>query len=134
MTSTRFATNGYRTVKQDLNSDKGLESQAFELVNGKFFSLDPNAVNYQPRRFEALMANQALWKILFLDLARTENPLPLALKSNLMGLFEFIQSHTQAVMQGDANHQVLVDINSNIVKGLRGRALATGSAPNLEVA
>ena len=48
------------------------------------------------------------------------NLLPLPLRATLVSLAEFVRKHSLAVLGGRASVAPLIDINTSIMKGLRG--------------
>ena len=63
--------------------------------------------------------NRRLWTILAADVSLPENPLPAPLRARLFYLAEFTQAHSRKVLLGQARADILVDINTAIMKGLR---------------
>jgi flagellar protein FlaF len=72
----------------------------------------------------AVTDNQRLWGALAEDLMNEGNALPDALRANLISLAEFVRKHTMAVLGGRAGVAPLIDINTMIMKGLRGEVEA----------
>ena len=68
----------------------------------------------------ALDANLRLWTTLGADVAGPGNALPQALRAQLFYLYEFTAEHSRAVLEGRASVEVLVDINTAVMRGLRG--------------
>ena len=75
-----------------------------------------------PLLAQAVADNQLLWGTLAEDLMGDGNRLPLELRANLISLAEFVRRHSMAVLGGRASAAALVDINTAIMKGLRGNA------------
>ncbi|SEG12659.1 flagellar biosynthesis regulator FlaF [Bosea lathyri] len=72
---------------------------------------------------EALTYNRKLWTLLVSAIIAEDNPLPVGIKQNILGLANFIFNHTFRVA-ADPRPQalaVLVSINRDIAAGLRGR-------------
>ncbi len=74
---------------------------------------------------EALHENRRLWVELAIDLANPDNALPQQLRVQLLGLAQFTITHTAAVLEGRASAEVLVDINTAVLRGLSGKADVT---------
>lgn len=74
-----------------------------------------------PALAAALTDNRRLWTELALDLASDGNALPTPLRAQLLGLAQFSLSHTEAVLRGEDEAEVLVDINLAIMRGLKGQ-------------
>jgi flagellar biosynthesis activator protein FlaF len=68
----------------------------------------------------ALHDNQRLWSTFAADVADDDNGLPQALRARLFYLFEFTVTHTRSILDGQASVDVLVDINTAVMRGLRG--------------
>ena len=73
-----------------------------------------------PGLVRALADNQQLWSTLAADVASPGNALPAALRARLFYLYEFTNQHTRAVMDDRASVDVLTDINTAVMRGLRG--------------
>ena len=67
------------------------------------------------------MDNYFLWSELAADLASPGNELPEQLKGQLLSLAMFSIRHGNRVLAGHGDVSALIDINLNIMKGLRGR-------------
>ena len=72
---------------------------------------------------EALTYNRKLWTLLVSAVIKEENPLPVEIKRNILGLANFIFNHTFRVAAAPAAAKlgVLVNITRDIAAGLRGR-------------
>jgi flagellar biosynthesis activator protein FlaF len=72
----------------------------------------------------ALHDNRSLWTVLASDVAEPGNGLPQTLRARLFYLAEFTRRHTSAVLAGKANADILIDINTAVMRGLRGEGAA----------
>jgi len=77
-----------------------------------------------PALATAVDRNLRLWARLAADVAGAENGLPPELKSRLFYLYEFTANHSRAVLERGLSPGVLVDINTAVMRGLRGEAAA----------
>lgn len=68
----------------------------------------------------ALHENLRLWRTLAADVADPGNSLPPALRARLFYLYQFTDQHSRKVLDGSAEAGVLVDINTAVMRGLRG--------------
>ncbi len=68
----------------------------------------------------ALSNNSQLWATLAADVAGSENGLPKKLRAQLFYLYEFTAKHTSKILSKDASVEVLIDINTAVMRGLRG--------------
>lgn len=71
---------------------------------------------------EALRNNQIVWSILQSELIKSDNPLPVEIRNNLLNLSVFIDKRILEVMAhpDPEKIKILVDINLNLAAGLRG--------------
>lgn len=68
----------------------------------------------------ALHDNGRMWRTLAVDVADVGNALPSPLRAQLFYLYEFTTDHSRKVLDGTASAEVLVDINTAVMRGLRG--------------
>lgn len=78
-----------------------------------------------PAFIAALCDNEILWSTLAADVAGTGNGLPPALRARLFYLYRFTAEHSRRIRDGNGSAEVLVDINTAVLRGLRG----DGGAP-----
>lgn len=69
---------------------------------------------------QALHDNGRMWNIFAADVASQANKLPAELKARLIYLAEFTQIHTRKVLAGEATVDALLDVNTAVMRGLRG--------------
>lgn len=74
---------------------------------------------------KALDENLRLWSTLAADVADPGNGLPAALRARLFYIYQFTEKHSRDVLNKDANVEVLAEINTAVMRGLRGEASAT---------
>ena len=70
----------------------------------------------------ALTDNQRLWSTLAADVAEPANGLPAALRAQLFYLYQFTVEHSRTVLNDTGSIEVLIDINTAVMRGLRGEA------------
>ena len=78
-----------------------------------------------PGLAQAVADNQRLWSTLAADVSLSDNKLPPALRARLFYLYEFTVRHSKAVLDARGSVDVLTDINTAVMRGLRGE----GGAP-----
>lgn len=74
---------------------------------------------------QALYDNGMLWRTLAVDVAEPGNALPAPLRARLFYLYEFTRAHSQKVLDGEGSAEVLIDINTAVMRGLRGTSGAS---------
>ena len=120
MSQKNNALRGYGQVKRQTASDKNIELQLFSSITARLIKEKASASEpLTPQFAQALVDNAKLWNIIFLDLTHADNKLPLSLKVSLIELSEFTQFHTQQVLRRQANAEALIDVNKNIMAGLK---------------
>ncbi len=72
-----------------------------------------------PALVTALHDNRDLWNLLASDVAGDGNGLPKPLRVQLQGLATFTTQHTSKILAGDGSEDVLVEINTAVMRGLR---------------
>lgn len=72
---------------------------------------------------EALNYNRKLWTLLVSAIIKEDNPLPVEIKRNILGLANFIFNQTFKISAAPSSGglTVLIGINRDIAAGLRGR-------------
>jgi flagellar protein FlaF len=78
-----------------------------------------------PKLAVALTENLQLWSVLAADVAEAGNGLPAQLRAQLFYLYEFTANHTRSVLDNRGSVEVLVDINTAVMRGLRGEGGGT---------
>ncbi len=69
----------------------------------------------------ALHENLRLWTIIATDVTSPGNGLPVQLRGQLADLSKFTRTHTQQVLRREADAAVLIEINTAVMRGLRGQ-------------
>ena len=82
------------------------------------------------RLYAALKYNQRIWTVFQAELEKPENPLPEALKIDLLRLSLFIDRRTLEILAEPKPEKltILIEINRNIAAGLRSRPLSEKAA------
>lgn len=73
----------------------------------------------------ALHDNTAMWRTLASDVAEPTNGLPKALRARLFYLYEFTVQHSRKILDDQGSAEVLLDINTAVMRGLRGEGSNT---------
>ena len=112
----------FRTPQLGGATPRETEILAFGLCNERLTKADtPHA------RIEALHKTHELWSLLVKDLQLPGNALPQDLKDRLTALGFWAMSYSTRAMPGDLPVQPLIDINRNMIEGLREQAVAAAA-------
>jgi flagellar protein FlaF len=122
MTAQAFnARSVYGNTGRAIGSDRDVEVKVFQTAisnlkpfTGPDFKLNSEAAH-------ALSENLRLWDILTVDLINPDNDIADGLSNQLIELGRFVRAHTHALYNGRGSVDVLVDINTAILKGLLGQ-------------
>jgi len=112
--------NAYQAATRAMGTPRDIEYGVFRRVTG-----DISHAMREERPFSDLAAalheNMRLWTAITADLAGEGNALPQRLRAQLIGLAQFTRTHTNAVLRREADAAVLVEINTAVMRGLRGQ-------------
>lgn len=120
MTMASQAHTAYTTVQKKVETPRGLEYQVFSRITGRMTAALRKGLQGFPALVATLHENQMLWDAISLDVAHSDNAYPDDLKGRLFYLGEFTRHHTRLIFNGEADAQALIDINTSIMKGLKG--------------
>ena len=114
------STTGYGAATRALGTERDVEYGVFGQVTGQLTRAMRADAPFAELA-QALHANTRLWTVLATDLAHPENTLPESLRARLIGLAIFARRHTAKVLAGEDSAEVLVEINTTVMRGLRGQ-------------
>lgn len=110
--------NTYHKSQQKMETPRQVEYRAFVLATRQL--MEAARGSDTKKICEAAQFNRELWTVLQADLADSRNKLPDQLKANLLSLSIWVQRQTSAVMRGEASVDSLVQVNTDIMEGLKG--------------
>lgn len=122
MTLSQIARTAYARPDATARSPRALEYDLLARATQRLTQAWRQRRQDFPALVQALADNQQLWSALAVDVAGTGNGLPSALRAKLFYLYEFTAQHSRQVLDGSAGVEVLVDINTAVMRGLRGDA------------
>lgn len=125
MSALHLARTAYSNSAAPIRTHQSTEYDAFAKITRR---MKDAAVKGRPG-FAALAAalhdNRRLWTLLAADVADTGNTLPQSLRAQIFYLAEFTLAHSPKVLAGQASADVLIEINTAIMRGLRQQEAAT---------
>lgn len=125
------AAAAYSKTSRDVGTPRSIEYQAFQKATAALTAAADPETPF-PNRAEAVYANTKLWLVLECDLLSEKNKLPKPLRAQLVNLARFVRSHSSQALSKDGDIQTLIDINTSIMRGLRG--IAPDTLPGRETA
>ncbi|WP_424928996.1 flagellar biosynthesis regulator FlaF [Amaricoccus tamworthensis] len=130
MNNQNNASSGYAAAVKPTRTDRGMEYKIFARVTHRMKSVDETDRASFPELAKAVAENSRLWAALAEDLMSEENKLSDEMKGQLISLAMFVARHTHAVLSGRESVEPLIDINTSIMRGLRGN----GGSKSVEAA
>lgn len=121
MNALNFPKTGYSRPDANLRSTRSIEYDALVRATRLLSAAWPNRKQDFAALASALHENRVLWSTLAADVASPENGLPAPLRAQLFYLYEFTDQHSRSVLDGRGSVEVLVDINTAVMRGLRGQ-------------
>ena len=120
-----LAHRAYSGAASAIRQPRAVEYELFASVtHGIRDALQNMGATGFPRLVEALHENRRLWTTLAADVADPGNALPPDLRARVFYLAQFTDHHTAKVLAGDATADVLIDINTSVMRGLQGSGAA----------
>jgi flagellar protein FlaF len=120
------AVKSYQSVDKETMSGRETEARVLTQAALKLIDCQKNwdAPDRKNRLDAALKYNQRIWSIFQAEISKSDNPLPINIKRNIMYLSRFIDQRIFDTMAfPDANKlNIIIKINQNIAAGLRGAA------------
>lgn len=120
MNTQALARSAYGDARAPVRTDRSVEYQAFAKVTAALNEAKGKGRKDMVRWVEALHLNRNLWSILGDDVADDANQLPIELRKQIFSLSRFVNKQTSKVVDGTAEIDPLIDINTSIMRGLRG--------------
>ncbi|MBI1217224.1 MAG: flagellar biosynthesis regulator FlaF [Rhodobacteraceae bacterium] len=120
MNALDLAKSAYATVGTPLRSARATEYEVIAQITRRLRATERRRKDAFPAFAEALHDNLRLWTTLANDVADPENRLTPALRARIFYLYEFTMRQSRLALGTDAGVEVLVDINTAVMRGLRG--------------
>lgn len=120
MNTHRLAYSAYGRPDTPVKSQRSIEYDLFARVTKQMIAASAAKSSDFAGFVRALHDNTMLWRTLASDVAEPENGLPKALRAKLFYLYEFTAQHSSKILDDQAQIEVLIDINTAVMRGLRG--------------
>lgn len=117
-----LARNAYGRPEGAVRSPRSIEYDLFARMTQRLVAAWQGRSGNLPVLAEALNENTRMWRVLALDVAGPGNGLPPDLRARLFYLYEFTAEYSRGLLAGTGSIEVLVDINTAVMRGLRGEA------------
>lgn len=112
------AQQAYAPQQMPLRSPRSIEAELISKITARLKQASASPQNTYPQLISALHDNRRMWATMATDVADSMNQLPSELRAQVFYLAEFTELHSRKVMNGEAQADVLVEINTAILRGL----------------
>lgn len=124
MPPTDLARRAYARPDAPARDPRAVEYDLFARITRRLSEAWPCRTTDPAALAGAIHENGRLWRTLAADLAEPGNALPQELRARLYWLHEFSVTHGRKVLAEGADPAVLIDINTAVMRGLRGEGVA----------
>jgi len=119
-----MARTAYSSAAAPIRTLQSTEYDVFAQITGRMNTAIARGKAGFPELVAALHDNRRLWIMLATDVASADNALPQALRAQLFYLAEFSLQHSAKVLDGSGTADVLIEINTTLMRGLRQQEVA----------
>ena len=120
MNTHTLAHTPYGKPETSVRSQRSIEYDLFARVTKRIATAWAHRGTDTSGLVRALQDNTTMWRTLAADVAEPDNGLPKALRARLFYLYEFTVHHSKKILDDQCSVEVLVDINTAVMRGLRG--------------
>lgn len=112
------AQQAYAPKQFPLRSSRSVEAELISQITSRLKKASSNPKAQFPALVAALHDNRRLWNTMAVDVSDNQNTLPAPLRAQIFYLAEFTELHSRKILNGDASANVLIEINTAILRGL----------------
>ncbi len=120
MNSLNMARSAYGRQQAPVRSNRKTEYDLFTQMTRRLATANSKRSVDFPAFVAAVHDNIVMWRTLASDVADPDNALPQTLRAQLFYLYQFTVEHSRKVLADKAKIEVLIDINTAVMRGLRG--------------
>lgn len=113
----------YTTKSAPIKTGRGTEYEAFQQITHRLKTANPK--QKYAAFVQTLHDNRTLWNLLAVDVADGGNDLPQKLRAQVFYLAEFTSHQTSKILASGISHDVLIEINTAVMNGLRQRQVVS---------
>lgn len=118
MNAIEQARQAYAPRHFPLRTPRSVEAELIGQITSRLEKNSKDPKRSFPALVEALHDNRRLWTTMAADVADSLNSLPPQLRAQIFYLAEFTEAHSKKVLNGEATAQILIEINTSILRGL----------------
>lgn len=117
----------YANTQNTTGSHRDTEYRLLGAVTGALVRARDTETTLQDK-IKAVLWNDKVWNAFMCDLGSPDNTLPKALKGALMSLAIWVTKETQRILDNEADLDGLININRQIMEGLRQKPAAMAAS------
>ncbi|WP_418904512.1 flagellar biosynthesis regulator FlaF [Cereibacter sphaeroides] len=116
-----MARNAYGAGQGSARTPRSTEYALLAQVTTRLKEADKRDPLAFPALAQAIEQNRKLWLQFAMDVAHPDNGLPRDLRARIFYLYEIVQQHSSKVLSRKADTDLLIDINTAVMRGLAGQ-------------
>lgn len=120
MTSHSSAQRAYSATSATTRTPRGLEYDTISRITNRLKVAAQKGKPGFADLAQAIHENRKLWILIATMVADENNALPQELRARLFYLAEFTNLHSEQVLEGKARVRPLLEVNTAILRGLKG--------------
>ena len=120
MTPHTMARTAYSSPTAAVRTERGTEYEAFAQITREIKQAADRRGDDFPGLAQALHRNRQLWTLLAAGVADGANRLPELLRARIFYLASFTAQQTRLILAGSGNPDILIEVNTAVMQGLRG--------------
>lgn len=124
MNAIEQARMAYAPTQVAVRTNRSVEAQLMSQITARLRNAAAASKADFPRLMAALHENRRMWTTMAAGVADGDNALPKQLRAQIFYLAEFTEHHSQLVIRGKANADILIEVNAAVLKGLNGQRAA----------
>lgn len=124
MNAIEQARQAYAPKHFPLRTTRSVEAELISQITTKLVRASTKPAANFPELISALHENRSLWTTMAADVSGSMNGLPAPLRAQIFYLAEFTEIHSRKVIGGEATVDILIEINTAILRGLNGNGAA----------
>jgi flagellar protein FlaF len=109
----------YKTAQIKADDPRDVEYRLLAQVTGALMAARDNSDNDIRPKIDAILWNAQIWSALRTDLCSDHNQLSKELRASIISLSLWIERETNAIMDGAGDIDALIEVNRNIMVGLK---------------
>ena len=122
MNAPAFARSAYGAQAHSIKTPRDIEHDTLARITARLRrAAEAQGPGAHPELVAALHENAQLWTVFAEDLAAPGNAYPDTLRAGLISLAGFALQHTGKVLRQQGDIAPLIDINTSVMRGLRGQ-------------